>query len=256
MLEENQIIENIFPVYQAIIDINKSSLHNNKYEIIKYEALLRSKLNNKTIYPNEILNNSNINKRDITKNMFLKILDDIKKYKINISFNISISDLLNKKLIELIYSSIDDTIENNKIAKFLTFEFIEEEEIMANKIVVKEFIKNIHMIGSKVALDDFGKGYATFGPLIEFEFDIIKLDEILVKNFLQDPKKYYLLDTLINMFNKLGIKVVAEYIERVSEFNSAQYIGCHYGQGYCIAKPQTIINYFNNNIERECLNDY
>ncbi len=256
-LEKKEIIANVFPEYQAIIDISKSNINNFDYEIVKYEALLRSKYNNKILYPNELLNNKKIDNNEFTKQMFIKVLKDIKNYKINVSFNINVSDIQNKELRHFIFSKINNKINKNsnkKIAEYLTFEFVEEEEISKseNKDIVKIFIDKIHELGGQIALDDFGKGYATIGPLIEFDFDIIKFDEILVKDFIKSPIKYYLLNTLIDMFNKLGKKMVAEYIEEIKEFNAAKFIGCDYGQGYCIAKPQKIENYLNNKINREC----
>jgi EAL domain-containing protein (putative c-di-GMP-specific phosphodiesterase class I) len=256
--ELQEIITNIFPVYQGIVDFKESNINENKYKIVKYEALIRSKLNSKILYPNELFD-FKIDKKDFTKQMFKKVIEDIKKYKIDVSFNINLSDIENEELRIYILQEINKNIQispsqNKKIAEYFTFEFVEEEEIMKNIKLVNDFIDKVHELGGKIALDDFGKGYATFGPLIKFNFDIIKFDEILVKDFLQHPIKYYLLNTLIEMFNKLGKKVVVEYIETTEEFNTAKFIGCHYGQGFCIAKPQKIDNYLNNQnkIERNC----
>jgi len=258
MSKHENIIENIFPEYQAIVDVFNSDIENNRIKIEKYEALLRSKDNNNQIlYPNQILNNPDLNKTNITKQMFKKVIQDIKQYEIHVSFNINASDINNLQLKEYILKEINKLTNRSKkkIAEYITFEFVEEEEILNHKKVVMEFIKEIHNLKGKIALDDFGKGYSTIGPLIEFNFDIIKFDKILVENFLQNPIKYYLLDTLINMFNKLNKKIVVEYIENKKEFNAIKFIRCHYAQGFYIAKPQKIENYLKNKIYNQCQNE-
>jgi len=234
------IINNIYPVYQPIIDIY-SYKPDGTYIIKKFEALVRSKdINGKTLFPNFLL--QYLDKQIITEKMFNKVIKDINKYKIDVSFNISLSDISNEKIVNLFFETLE---KETNIGNKLTFEFIEEEEIIKNKFLVKSFIKEVHNnFKSKVALDDFGKGYATFEPILEFEFDIIKLDKVIIQNFLSNPTNYYLLDNLIKIFNRLEKEVIAEYIEKKEELAALKYLSCRYAQGYYISPPKALKEFF------------
>jgi len=234
----NFIINNIYPEYQPIVDL----MSNKKYPIVKFEALVRSKdVNGKILYPDFLFNH--IDNRIITKIMFEKVIRDIKRYGISVSFNISLSDIENKEIINKIFNILE---KHQGIGKKLTFEFVEEEEIVKNKFLVQSFIKEIHSYNAEVALDDFGKGYATFEPILEFDFDIIKFDKVLVNDFLNNPVNYYLINNLIEMFNALDKKVVAEYVEKKEELDALKYISCMYAQGYYISPPKKIESFVSN----------
>lgn len=46
--------------------------------------------------------------------------------------------------------------------------------------------------------------------------------------------------SVVNFCNKMGIKVIAEYVENEEIANTLKKIGIKYGQGYYFAKPDYI----------------
>lgn len=237
-------IEKIEAYYQPIVD-----LKTNEYK--KYEALLRypdQENENNYFFPFDEFEKM---KKDNTENYFkctIKMLSHVietlkQNEYIEISLNICYLDIETKerreKLLELIGQSA--------VASRLVLEFTEEEELK-DKESVRQFMREAKKLGCMFALDDFGKGHATFDPLLSFDFDYLKLDKVLVENFTLEPRKYYILDMIVNMAKRLDIKVIAEYIEENQDemYESIRYIGCDYGQGYYFGKAEKELKVLDN----------
>ncbi len=91
----------------------------------------------------------------------------------------------------------------------------------------------------EVALDDFGKGYSSLSSLQTFPIDIIKLD----KEFLNAGNAQAVLDALLLLGQRLGMKTLCEGIEEEGQLSFLRDNGCAYGQGYFIARPMPIADF-------------
>lgn len=90
-----------------------------------------------------------------------------------------------------------------------------------------------------MALDDFGKGYSSLSSLQTFPIDIIKLD----KEFLNAGNAQAVLDALLLLGQRLGMKTLCEGIEEEGQLSFLRDNGCAYGQGYFIARPMPIADF-------------
>ncbi len=90
--------------------------------------------------------------------------------------------------------------------------------------------------GMQVALDDFGTGYSSLAYLKKFDIDYIKIDQSFVRNLQADSSDMAVCEAIIAMAHKLGIKVVAEGIETLEQFDLLVNIGCDFGQGFLFSK--------------------
>jgi diguanylate cyclase (GGDEF)-like protein/PAS domain S-box-containing protein len=90
--------------------------------------------------------------------------------------------------------------------------------------------------GVKIALDDFGTGYASLRHLKQFPVDIIKIDQSFVRDMEADPGDEAIVRAVINLGRSLGIKVVAEGIERVEQSQRLIELECDFGQGFLFSK--------------------
>ena len=108
-----------------------------------------------------------------------------------------------------------------------------------NEELVVSNLQRLKAWGIKVALDDFGKGYSSLTALQVFPVDVLKLD----KEFLSNKSSPAMLESLVHLGGKLGLKVLCEGIETLEQLRFLAGIGCTYGQGYYIARPMPFADF-------------
>jgi EAL domain-containing protein (putative c-di-GMP-specific phosphodiesterase class I)/CRP-like cAMP-binding protein len=106
-------------------------------------------------------------------------------------------------------------------------------------------LKRLKELGILLAIDDFGTGYSSLSYLHRFPFDTLKIDRAFVVNMSKDESAHKLVHAIASMAIDLGLDIVAEGIEERDEFDTLAGFGCHYGQGFFMARPSPI----SNNIE-------
>ncbi|TFE03696.1 EAL domain-containing protein [Jeotgalibacillus sp. R-1-5s-1] len=118
----------------------------------------------------------------------------------------------------------------------LVFEVVETEKI--NDVDhLKKVFKTYKREGMKVALDDVGAGFSTIDMLKMLEPDYVKIDRSYISFCDQDHQKQDFLHRVYQTSEQLGIKVLAEGMERNEELEICKKIGFDLGQGYLIGKP-------------------
>lgn len=118
----------------------------------------------------------------------------------------------------------------------LMFEFTENEH-MVDTDHVKNIIDTYARMGFLTAIDDFGAGHAGLGLLAKFQTDFIKLDMELVRGIDASMPRRMIVEGVVRMAQSMGIRVVAEGIETVEEYQTLAGIGIRYIQGYLLARP-------------------
>lgn len=120
---------------------------------------------------------------------------------------------------------------------------ITEERNNHNCQFIKQAIQEYKDAGFKIAIDDFGAGYSGLIMLSNIEPDFIKIDRHFITNIDKAAIKYNLVDTIVTLCHRLGIKVIAEGIEREEELKIVQSMGIEFGQGYLLRKPASNFNF-------------
>jgi len=115
----------------------------------------------------------------------------------------------------------------------LTIEVTENVYMGWGAEVVSETVKRLHDAGVLIALDDFGTGYASLANLRQFPIDRLKID----KSFVQNSQDDAIVRAVINLGSSMGMKVVAEGVERPDQLAILTAYGCDQVQGYHFAKP-------------------
>ena len=114
---------------------------------------------------------------------------------------------------------------------------ITESLAMKNMADTIPILDNLCDIGVKIALDDFGTGYSSLSYLEKLPLSILKIDKSFLNNVSPGNKEAKLLVSIIHMAHDLGLKVVAEGVEELPQFNLLREYHCDMIQGYLIAKP-------------------
>lgn len=91
--------------------------------------------------------------------------------------------------------------------------------------------------GIMTAIDDFGSGFSSLNMLQSMDFGILKLDKGFLDAGISDEKSRKLIISIIGMAQNLGMKVVAEGVERRDELEFLKENNCDIVQGFYFDKP-------------------
>ena len=114
---------------------------------------------------------------------------------------------------------------------------INENSALQVPDVLKPFMAEMRDHGIVFALDDFGAGTTSLRVLEELDFEIAKIDGVLVKNVDRTPAAKSAARAAIAMAQELGMYVVAESVETEEEANWLRNAGVGCMQGYLFGPP-------------------
>ena len=113
-----------------------------------------------------------------------------------------------------------------------------ESSVLGDLHTISRIIKHCRdSLGIKAALDDFGTGYSSLTHLRSLATDTIKIDRSFVRDMLDDPSDYAIIDGVIGLAESFNREVIAEGIETTEHGLMLLIMGCYKGQGYGIARP-------------------
>jgi PAS domain S-box-containing protein len=216
--------------YQPIVNPNNPAE-------IKYEALVRLVQKDGTVVsPFYFLDIAKKTRyyNQITRTVFKQALAFSCQKKVQVSVNLSIEDIENKTLRDDILSQLA----THQTAR-ITLEITESESIQ-DYAIMKQFVQDVHGCGAQVAIDDFGSGYSNFSYLVEMQADYLKIDGSIIKKILTDSNSLLVIESIIDIARKLGIKVVAEFVSEKAIADKLNWMGVDYLQGYYYGAPQAM----------------
>jgi len=100
---------------------------------------------------------------------------------------------------------------------------------------IYDIIRELQNEGFKIAMDDFGSGYSSLNMLKEMPLDIIKMDLKFLDG--EETKSRLILKALIEMAQTMGLKVVVEGVEILSQVEFLRQFKDCYLQGYYFSRP-------------------
>lgn len=106
-----------------------------------------------------------------------------------------------------------------------------------NDQAVPRAVEALREKGLLVALDDFGTGYASLTHLLSFPVDIIKIDRSFVERLGVDQPGEVVVNAILDIAQRLDMRVVAEGIETTRQSDILRQLGCRLGQGYLYSRP-------------------
>jgi diguanylate cyclase (GGDEF)-like protein len=93
-------------------------------------------------------------------------------------------------------------------------------------------------LGVGVAIDDFGVGYASITYLSKFPATELKIDKSLVAHVGADARMARLVESIIRFAHHLGLETTAEGVEDEATCSRLREMGCGFGQGFYLGKPE------------------
>lgn len=113
-----------------------------------------------------------------------------------------------------------------------------ESSALGDITAISKLIKTCQdELGVRVALDDFGTGYSSLTHMRSLPAQTIKIDQSFVRDMLEDPNDYSIIDGIIGLAESFNREVIAEGVETTEHGLMLQLMGCDEAQGYGIARP-------------------
>ena len=154
---------------------------------------------------------------------------------LEISVNISSEHLLSSSFVSRLKQSLSRY--PNIPPHLLELEVL-ESSALNDLDSIGEIIKICrYQLGVNVALDDFGTGYSSLAHLRNLSANTIKIDQSFVRDMLEDPSDYAIIEGVIGLSNSFARKIIAEGVETTEHGLLLMLMGCDSAQGYGIAKP-------------------
>ena len=151
------------------------------------------------------------------------------------SVNISGKHLSNDDLLD----DVENALEISQISPSTLKLEITESAAMEFPEHTINILNRLKQLGVQLSIDDFGTGYSSLSYLHRLPFDTLKIDRSFVYSVGESGENSEILQTIISLAKNLKKKVIAEGIETQAQLSLLQNLGCDYGQGYLLSRPQT-----------------
>jgi len=221
-------------LYQPKIDVRT-------LEFISVEALVRlNHPNHGQLLPAAFLamaEESGLISR-LTRSVFLKALAQASAWLndghvLQVAVNVSPLLLTDLNLPE----TFADLADRHQIARENIVLEITESWVNAEPVATLDILTRLRMKGFNLSIDDFGTGYSTMLQLNEMPYSEMKLDQSFIRNATRDREARAIVESSIELGHKLGLKVVAEGVEKQEDWDLISDLHCDEGQGFFIARP-------------------
>ena len=117
---------------------------------------------------------------------------------------------------------------------------ITETAAVTNMADAALFVEQVRALGVRIALDDFGAGASSFGYLKTLRVDLLKIDGQFIKDLLDDPLDDAAVRCFVDVARVVGVKTVAEFVDRPEVLQRVREIGVDYAQGFLLHRPEPI----------------
>lgn len=116
------------------------------------------------------------------------------------------------------------------------------EGVLMSESRASDIIAELRRHGISIALDDFGTGFSSLSYLTRFPIDTLKVDRCFVHGITCDSDQAAIVDAVTGLSHRLRLKVIAEGVETLDEWQQVAMLGCDEVQGYFVCRPLSAIH--------------
>jgi EAL domain-containing protein (putative c-di-GMP-specific phosphodiesterase class I) len=162
-----------------------------------------------------------------------KMWQDMGLGKLRMAVNLSVNQLRNSRLVSQIEGILKET---GLPAEFLELEITESVASSQTDHLIR-VLSNLKELGVSISIDDFGTQYSSLSRLKMLPIDRIKMEMQFVHGIEGSEKDKAISLVIINLAKSLGVKVLAEGVETVSQLDFLNQKMCDEVQGFYFYKP-------------------
>ncbi len=164
---------------------------------------------------------------------FVRCLSDLGWNKLRIAVNVSGRQMALPGFTQFIINQLNE----NKVNGYSLILEITESMVLGNLEHSIEVLQALKAHGIQTAIDDFGTGYSSLSYLHRLPVEFLKIDKSFIKDADCNSESKPIICAISAMAKSLGIKTIAEGIERQTQEVILKELGCDIGQGYLYSKP-------------------
>ena len=236
-----ELSENFSLFFQPIFTVNSIEPKGIDCKEVKAEVLIRWKDPNRgSVLPRNLIEVAEETGlilpigRWLLKASMLKLVEWKRDfYDLKLSINISPRQFFSNNFSD----ELEELIRTTGVKPSDIYLEITETCLFNDQEYASEEIDKLSKLGFNISLDDFGTGYSSLGYLNKFKADVLKIDKIFTEGLTEEGKKRELIKSIVRIGNELGMDVVFEGIEELSQLEKAYELGCRTFQGFLFSQP-------------------
>jgi diguanylate cyclase (GGDEF)-like protein len=155
---------------------------------------------------------------------------------IGIAVNVSARSLLDRELLP----QIDRLLAADRLPPSLLTLEITESSVMSDGEASIQVLDQCRRRGLQLSVDDFGTGYSSLSYLRRLPIQEVKIDKSFVLDMDHDVEGRTIVRAIVELGHALGLRIVAEGVERSETMAALQAMGCDLAQGYVVAHPMPL----------------
>jgi len=229
-LERNELVL----YYQPKIDVRTS-------QMIGAEALMRWMRDGKLVPPGEFIPLAEATGliNDMSMWAINEAARQARDWRDRFGFEASIAVNLPSRLFERadLVDSVERIITSHGIPPRSIELEITETGLMKDLQGVVPSLHKLNQLGIEISIDDFGTGYSSLAYLTSLPISELKIDRSFVRDLGSTPQSSAVVSAIIALARALGLRVIAEGVEQVSQMEVLYNLGCQICQGFLFARP-------------------
>ena len=152
---------------------------------------------------------------------------------LRLSVNLSVQQLQHDSWL----SVVEDALRASGLpARYLDLE-ITESVIITHPEKAVATLEKLKQMGVSITVDDFGTGYSSLSYLTRLPIQGVKIDQRFVHGLEQNRNDEAITLAIIALSHSMGLRVIAEGVETVAQYEFLKTHGCEEAQGYLISRP-------------------
>ncbi len=150
-----------------------------------------------------------------------------------VSVNVSARQFRQDNFVRAVAEVLEDT---GLAARYLEIE-LTESMVMHDAAQLVAMLGELKRLGVQISVDDFGTGYSSLSYLKRFPVDRLKVDRSFVEHLATDSDDATIVRAIITLGHNLGLKVVAEGVEKPEQVDFLRLNHCDEAQGFIYCRP-------------------